>query len=331
MAFELGTTDINKLMLGTTEINKAYLGSTEVYDNTSNPPAAETGGDIMYVIGHSDFIYQYSLSTDYDLTSVSYASKSIDLIDLISAVPASPNPTFKGVFLKPDGTKLYCIDNASDSIYQIDLSTAWDLSSASDAAKSIDVSSQMAAPEALYFNNDGTKMFAAGGIADPDPSGVSEYALGTAWDISTATFTDTFDTGSQTDSPQGVTFNDDGTKMLVVGRNADSVGEVIFQYTLSTGFDVSTASYDSISLNITTDVLTAAALGESADENIVQNITLSSNGTKLFVVGDRYNSIYRLTLSDVDDVSTATLDSGQIYDVSSQETIVRGVFFKRVD
>ena len=39
----------------------------------------------------------------------------------------------------------------------------------------------------------------------------------------------------------GIEFNTDGTKMFVVGRTNNNIDE----YTVSTGFDVSTASYDS--------------------------------------------------------------------------------------
>jgi hypothetical protein len=50
---------------------------------------------------------------------------------------------------------------------------------------------------------------------------------------------------AQETQPDDVAFNTDGTKMFIVGRNGDDVNE----YTLSTGFDVSTASFiDSFSV-----------------------------------------------------------------------------------
>ena len=39
--------------------------------------------------------------------------------------------------------------------------------------------------------------------------------------------------------PQGIAFNNDGTKMFIIGSSGDDVNE----YNLSTAFDVSTASY----------------------------------------------------------------------------------------
>jgi hypothetical protein len=39
-----------------------------------------------------------------------------------------------------------------------------------------------------------------------------------------------------------IAFNTDGTKMFVVGGNGDDVNE----YTLSTGFDISTSAYSQV-------------------------------------------------------------------------------------
>jgi hypothetical protein len=57
--------------------------------------------------------------------------------------------------------------------------------------------------------------------------------------VAAVTFVDSFSLGSQDNLPRGIAFNADGTKMFVVGGNGDEVNE----YTLTTGFDVSTASY----------------------------------------------------------------------------------------
>ena len=62
----------------------------------------------------------------------------------------------------------------------------------------------------------------------------------------TATFVDSFSVSSQDTAPQDLAFNTDGTKMFVVGSSGDAVNE----YTLSTGFDVSTATFvDSFSVS----------------------------------------------------------------------------------
>jgi len=93
-------------------------------------------------------------------------------------------------------------------------------------------------PDAVAFNNNGTKMFVTGS----NGQAVNEYTLTTGFDVSTATYAgddERFDISNEETWPSGLAFNNDGTKMFVVGRAGDDVSE----YTLTTGFDVSTASF----------------------------------------------------------------------------------------
>ena len=107
---------------------------------------------------------------------------------------------------------------------------------------SFSIASQEIAPTGLSFNNDGTKMFVLGQLGDK----VNEYTLSTGFDVSTASFVDSFSVSGQENTPTGLSFNDDGTKMFIIGLSGDDVNE----YTLSTGFDVSTASFvDSFSFS----------------------------------------------------------------------------------
>ena len=113
---------------------------------------------------------------------------------------------------------------------------------------SFSVSSQDTTPFDLAFNTDGTKMFVVG-YAGTD---VNEYTLSTGFDVSTASFVDSFSVSGQDTDPYGLAFNTDGTKMFVTGH----AGEDVNEYTLSTGFDVSTASFvDSFSISESRDVI----------------------------------------------------------------------------
>ena len=95
-------------------------------------------------------------------------------------------------------------------------------------------------PRHLAFNTDGTKMYVVGGTFDF----VSQWTLTTGFDISTATY-DGYppafnlhlnnNANKGDDQPRQLAFNTDGTKMFVVGNAADEIN----QYTLATGFDIS--------------------------------------------------------------------------------------------
>jgi len=75
----------------------------------------------------------------------------------------------------------------------------------------------------------------------------------------------------------GAVFNTDGTKMFMVGYSTDSV----YQYTLSTGFDLSTASYDNVSFSV------------ASQDTHPTNIRFNTNFTKMYISGNASDSIYQ--------------------------------------
>ena len=116
-------------------------------------------GTVLYVVGQQyDKVYQYSLSTAFDITTISYASKSFSV--------TSQESTPEGIDFTPDGTKMFIIGEQYNDVFQYNLSTAWDVSTASYANISYDLGSRQAQSSAVIFNPNGTKMFTAGRSAD---------------------------------------------------------------------------------------------------------------------------------------------------------------------
>lgn len=208
-----------------------------------------------------------------------------------------------GVAFNADGTKMYTTGYLNDAVYQYTLTTGFDVSTAS-YVQTFSVSAQETTPGEIAFNTSGTKMFVVG-LAGQD---VNEYALTTGFDISTASFTDSFSVASQETNPYGLAFNTDGTKMFIVGESSNSV----YEYTLSTGFDVSTASY-------------SQGFSVSAQETQPRGITFNSDGTKMFIVGRSGDDVNQYTLSTGFNVSTAVYL--QTFSVASQESGPTGITF----
>ena len=180
------------------------------------------------------------------------------------------------------------------SVYQYTLSTAFSVSTASYGSVSFSVSSQDLDPQGLAFNNDGTKMYVVGSGSDT----VYQYTLATAFDLSTASYASlSFSVASQEAFPTELAFNNDGTKMYVIGDANNSV----FQYSLSTAFDVSTASYDSVSFSV------------SSQDSDPQGLAFNTDGTKMYVVGRTTYTVYRYTLSTAFNLSTASYDLSLIH------------------
>ncbi len=84
--------------------------------------------------------------------------------------------------------------------------------------------------------------------------------------------------GSQEDRPKGLFFKTDGTKMYVIGESSDSV----YQYTLSTPWNLATASYDSDSLSVS--------------DSSPGSTFFNPDGTKMFYLGVATKTVYQYSL-----------------------------------
>ena len=221
-------------------------------------------GTKLFLVGFStDKVYEYDLSTADDVSTASYTNVSLS----ISSQESYPT----GLCFSPDGYNMYVVGRSSDKVHQYSLTTAYDLSTASYANKEFSVASQEINPGEVRFNNDGTRMFVVGYSSDY----VNQYDLTTAYDVSTASYNNVrFSVTSQEVSPYALHFNNDGTKMYMAGSSADDV----FEYDLTTGFDVSTASYNDV---------------KSPGTNVGPNpraIFVNNDGTKFYSLTSSSNS-----------------------------------------
>lgn len=227
----------------------SYIGawdlSTAFYDNkvyqtsTQSPlPKAvffKPNGDSMYVLDETNTtVYQYTLSTPWDVTSATYASKS-------AAVGTQEGQPWCLSF-SSDGTKMYVLGNINEDVFQYTLSTAWDVSTATYASISYDLSTRDSSGRGLYFREDGLKMYYLGTSNDS----VYQYTLGTAWNVSTATY-DSKSYSVANVLHTGLFFSSDGLNMYLTDWDNNSVD----QYVLSTAWDVSTASTTTKSIDTT--------------------------------------------------------------------------------
>jgi len=218
-------------------------------------------------------------------------------VSLQTAVPV-------GIAIQPDGSQIYLVDTGTPQINQYSLSTAFDVSTASFDL-SFDVSPQDSGPSEIVFNTDGGQMY----ITGRSNTNVYQYSLSTAFDVSTASFDLSFDVSSQDSTPRGLSFSADGSRMYVAG-----VSNVrIYQYNLSTAFDISTASFD-LSLDV------------SSRNTSPQDVTFRPDGSQMYVAGISTSNVDQYNLSTAFDISTASFDLS--FDVSSQDDSPTGIVFK---
>ena len=140
----------------------------------------------------------------------------------------------RDVAFSNDGTKMFVVGSAGADIHEYALSAPFDVTPAAHVS-SFNVTEQDTFPTGMAFSNDGAKMFVAG----DDGADINEYTLTTPFNVTTATFVDSFDVSGQDGFPTGVAFSNDGAKMFVAGSDKDD----IYEYALTTPFNVTTAAF----------------------------------------------------------------------------------------
>jgi hypothetical protein len=215
--------------------------------------------------------------------------------------------TLNGFEISNDGTKIYYVKN-NLLTYQRTLSTAYDVSTAG-AESSVATNSQDGDPRDVTLSADGTKMYLLGDTNNT----IFQYTLSTAWDITTATYASkSFNMTSQDTSPFSLEFKYDGTRMWVLGNNT----KYIYQFDLSTAWDVSTASYNNVSFLTTSAGLVSAPKG----------IVVKSDGSELYMIDSDYDRIRIYEFGTDFDLSTLTY-SNNSFDHTGQTTNPRDVTF----
>jgi hypothetical protein len=302
------------------DVSTASYDSVLFYVNSqdANPFAFEfkPDGSKFYMVGNSnDTVYQYSLSTAWDMSTASYDSVSFSI--------ASQDTAPYGVTFNDDGSKMYILGLISDSVFQYSLSTAYDLSTASYDSVSFSFTSQDTAPLGFVFNNDGTKAFMSGNTGDS----VYQYTLSTAYDISTLSYDSVSFSVSQEPNPQGITFNNDGSKMYILGSTSDKV----FQYTSGSGGIYPTESPITVygltnGTSYTFNVWAINSSGWSAPSEASDSVT-PAFARGLF--GGGYTSTNTIDYIDITNTGNAT-DFGDLtvsrYGVASCSSETRGLW-----
>jgi len=263
-----------------------------------------TAADQTLAFSNAPDVHQFKVKLTGDGTVSGYllSQGSYDSVSI-----PSPENAPNALAFNNDGTKLFIAGTGEDGVRELTLSSPFDVSTASYDGITFSAAAQELGIHGMAFNNDGTKMYFVGQSNDS----VFQYSLSTAFDVSTASYDNvSLNVSSQDGAPSGLAFNNNGTKMYMVGVSSDSV----HQYTLSTAFDVNTASYDNVSFS---------ASGQDANP---EDLFFNSDGTKMFIIGKTSMAVFQYSLSTAFDISTTSYDSISL-DISAQETFPEGVTF----
>ena len=208
----------------------------------------------LYSVGK---VIQFDMTTAWDVTT---ASKTGAM---------SVTNTGTAAYVSPDGTKLYIIKSSTDSVGEYTLSTPWDITT-HDAGVFTSIAAQDTAPEGISFKTDGTVMYTTGNNGNE----INQWTLATPWDVSTATFTQNLSLASQTTSVDGMFMRDDGLKFYIADYGTSAT---VFEYTMSTAWDISTATY--------TDVFSKSGVGAT------YAVWFKPDGTKMYLIDDTAHTV----------------------------------------
>ena len=192
-------------------------------------------GTVIFLLGKSGAgIDRWSLSTPYDISTI---------IDISSPTVTSIGGDPRGLAFNNNGTKMFVLNQTNTRVEEYNLSTPYNPDTKT-LTNTLTNATSSNFHQGLGFNADGSKMFVVksrGSGNDNTDNKIDEYALSTAFDISSssATLTGTFSpTHDSAEYLSGIAFNNAGTKMYHINWNGDEVRE----YSLTCPFKVTSSS-----------------------------------------------------------------------------------------
>ena len=236
----------------------------------------KTDGTKLYMTGSSSGgtpgVYQYTLSSPYDLSSMAYDNTLLDL----TAIGNTPI-TFD---FKPDGTKLWVIETST--IYQFSLSTSWDIGTATlDASYSGTLLG--ATQYGMAFDDAGTKLIVQAGDF------LREYVMSNPYDLTDLTYNNViYQLPVAVGECRDIEFTTDGKGLVLTDRGNDK----IWQFELGTSYDITTISNQIRSYTVS--VLAGTT-------NIQPTgLALGNDNTKLYMLNQGNDQVYQFTIGDYD-------------------------------
>ena len=93
----------------------SYVGTGSYSSQTGDARGVffKSDGTKAFIIGVNGVVYRYNVATPWVASTISYDNQSFSV--------ASQESTPQDLFIKPDGTKLYIVGTANDTVYQYSL------------------------------------------------------------------------------------------------------------------------------------------------------------------------------------------------------------------
>jgi sugar lactone lactonase YvrE len=227
------TTDPNRDWLKIAEIdarNKTVLESNRVSDIRDR--GIENSDEVI------DFTESF-ISITHENNKTTVNSGSIELVNTSSLNSFSietntvdfTDETKTSIAFNSDGSKLFHVNSQNNNIYSRNLSSNYDISSADSTLSSTSYGPSGLLAIGINIKPDDTKKY----IADNGNQEIHEYSSGTSPDTSIS---------AQGSNINDIEFADSGNKLFELDKDG-----TVYQYSLDTAYDISSASYNDNSLS----------------------------------------------------------------------------------
>jgi len=254
--------------------NDSFDPSSQVSTNDITDAVFADSGTKLYITDRQN-IFEYDLSSAFEVATASFNTS-------FKVTQGSQTPDIESVTLSDTGDKLYVSDTGQSTsfsrINEYDLTTNFDLSTISFNSSS----NLTEFGHGLAIDDTGSRLY----ISDSFNDKIFQYELSTPFSISSASQVGSFDVSSESSGPFGVTIVDDGGKIYL----AENTGTTIFQYDLSTDYDITTASFNNQSFDV------------SSETSDVEDVFFDSG--KMLVTGSTNNNVYRYNITPSQSEST---------------------------
>lgn len=244
-------------------------GLTTNFEPTVTGLDFKVDGTVVYFLGAANTRVQAANLT------VAWDTKTATFWNSYAVNPESAVP--QSLRFRDDGTSMYIVSSNPDAVFQYNLSSAWNIATASNVAR-FDTRVEETNPSGLAFSNDGSKMYVVGTTLDR----VYQYNLSTAWLVATASYYANVSVGTQESNPFGVHFGDNGRFMYITGLDTNGVR----RYYLDTPWDVTTANTSN------------STVSQAVTEANPYDLYVRDNGNDIYVIGVTADGVYRLSTTN---------------------------------
>jgi len=184
-------------------------------------------GTIMYICGTGKHrIIQYNMSEAWNVNSA-----AIGLSFNVESVLNVTNP--QSVHVSRDGNYMYFMDTGVDIMYQLQLTEAWNVNTASYLTQKY-LGTYDGTFTGVYFNANGSSMYLGG----QGNNRIKEFRLSTSWNVNTATiYANSSSFNAFSPAMAGITFANNGSMVYLT----DATYDLIHQLPMREAWNVNTA------------------------------------------------------------------------------------------